>query len=174
MTMSRWILVVCAAFGLLQTPSSPAAHTSGSRKTIQILFLGHNSKHHDSARFGPMLFKALEADDITFTYTAEPNDLNSATLAKYDGVMIYANHDTITPEQKSAAGFCGRRQGISAHPRGFVLLQEFARLRRARWCAVPESWHRRVHGHHRENGSSGDGRHSAIRGVGRDLRAHHA
>jgi type 1 glutamine amidotransferase len=102
MTMSRWILVVCAAFGLLQTPSLPAAHTSGSRKTIQILFLGHNSKHHDSARFGPMLFKALEADDITFTYTAEPNDLNSATLAKYDGVMIYANHDTITPEQEKA------------------------------------------------------------------------
>ena len=72
------------------------------QRSIQILFLGHNSKHHDSARFGPMLFTALEPDNIKFTYTADPNDLNPATLAKYDGLMIYANHNTITPEQEKA------------------------------------------------------------------------
>ena len=71
------------------------------QRSIQILFLGHNSKHHDSARFRPMLFTALEPDNIKFTYTADPNDLNPATLAKSDGLMIYANHNTITPEQES-------------------------------------------------------------------------
>lgn len=73
-----------------------------NRRALEILFVGHNSKHHDSARFGPMLFAALEPDNIKFTYTADPNDLNPATLAKYDALMIYANHNTITPEQEKA------------------------------------------------------------------------
>jgi type 1 glutamine amidotransferase len=98
-----WLLTLCLALGALQVQTPPGAGANEQAgKAIQILFLGHNSKHHDSARFGPMLFKALEPDNITFTYTADPNDLNPATLAKYDGLMIYANHDKITAEQEKA------------------------------------------------------------------------
>jgi type 1 glutamine amidotransferase len=70
--------------------------------TIEVLFLGHKSTHHDSAKFAPMLKAAVAPDGINFTYTDDVNDLNAATLAKYDALMIYANHRTITPEQEAA------------------------------------------------------------------------
>jgi uncharacterized protein len=69
---------------------------------IKVLFLGHNSTHHESARFAPMLKSALAPDGIEIAYTADPNDLNPETLAKYDALLIYANHTTITPEQEKA------------------------------------------------------------------------
>jgi putative membrane-bound dehydrogenase-like protein len=37
-----------------------------------------------------------------FTYTSDPADLNPENLDKYDGLMIYANHDSITAEQEAA------------------------------------------------------------------------
>ena len=37
---------------------APAANASGPRR-IEVLFLGHTSTHHDSARFAPMLKAAL-------------------------------------------------------------------------------------------------------------------
>ena len=67
-----------------------------------MLFLGHNSTHHDSARFAPMLRAALKPDDIDIVYTEDTTALNPATLAKYDALMIYANHTTITPDQEKA------------------------------------------------------------------------
>src|SRR6185436_11415803 len=69
---------------------------------ISVLFLGHSSTHHDSARFAPMLRTALKPDGIDVVYTEETSALNAATLAKYDALMIYANHTTITPEQEKA------------------------------------------------------------------------
>src|SRR5436190_19305526 len=80
--------------GLLQTAAPP--------KKISVLFLGHNSTHHDSARFAPMLRAALKPDGIDVVYTEETSALNEATLAKYDALMIYANHTTITPDQEKA------------------------------------------------------------------------
>jgi type 1 glutamine amidotransferase len=86
--------LILSLVGLLQTAAPP--------KKISVLFLGHNSTHHDSARFAPMLRDALKPDNIDIVYTADPNDLNPANLAKYDALMIYANHTTITPEQEKA------------------------------------------------------------------------
>src|SRR5690349_24896287 len=84
--------------------TAQATNSSGARKgrTIEVLFLGHNSTHHDSARFEPMLANAIESEGFHFTYTPDPNQLNAANLAKYDALLIYANHTTITPEQEKA------------------------------------------------------------------------
>ena len=49
-----------------------------------------------------MLAKAIESEGFHFTYTPDPNELNAANLAKYDALMIYANHTTITPDQEKA------------------------------------------------------------------------
>src|SRR5215510_11910569 len=78
------------------------APAPGQPKKIEILFLGHNSKHHDSSKYEPMLKEALSSEPFNFTYTADPGDLNAANLAKYDELMIYANHTRITPEQEKA------------------------------------------------------------------------
>lgn len=71
-------------------------------RRIEILFLGHDSEHHNSADFLPMLASALSHDGINFTYTEKPEDLHAANLAYYDGLMIYANHEEIKPEQEKA------------------------------------------------------------------------
>lgn len=92
---SSAIVVLLAA----QSGTPPAA---AKGRTIEILFLGHHSTHHDSARFEPMLAQAIESEGFHFTYTADPNDLNAANLAKYDALLIYANHTTITPDQEKA------------------------------------------------------------------------
>jgi type 1 glutamine amidotransferase len=88
------LTLILSLIGLLQTPAAP--------KRISVLFLGHNSTHHDSARYAPMLRSALKPDGIDVVYTEETSALNEATLAKYDALMIYANHTTITPDQEKA------------------------------------------------------------------------
>jgi type 1 glutamine amidotransferase len=69
---------------------------------LQILFLGHNSEHHNAAVYLPLLASQLATEGINFTYTSNPDDLNSENLEKYDALMIYANHEQITPEQENA------------------------------------------------------------------------
>jgi type 1 glutamine amidotransferase len=76
----------------VQTPSKP----------IQLLFLGHDSRHHDSNRYAPILKEAVAADRISLTYTTDPNDLDPEKLRGYDALMIYANHSKIAPEQEKA------------------------------------------------------------------------
>ncbi|EMS34767.1 Putative secreted glycosyl hydrolase [Mariniradius saccharolyticus AK6] len=75
---------------------------SDGPRRAEILFLGHDSKHHDSEKLMPILARALFPKGINFTYTSDPNDLNEETLNMYDGIMIYANHDEITPAQEAA------------------------------------------------------------------------
>jgi type 1 glutamine amidotransferase len=75
---------------------------SPSEERIELLFLGHNIRHHDSGRYAPMLKEAVARDGINLTYTTDPNDLNAEKLAAFDALMIYANHTRITPEQEKA------------------------------------------------------------------------
>jgi uncharacterized protein len=74
---------------------------SGPRRA-EILFLGHDSKHHDSEKLMPYLARPLFQKGINLTYTSDPNDLNLDNLNQYDGIMIYANHDSITSDQEAA------------------------------------------------------------------------
>lgn len=78
----------------------PPAET-GPRK-IEVLFLGHNSEHHHSEKYAPLLASALVKDGINVSYSADPEDLNDEHLKLYDALIIYANHDSITQAQESA------------------------------------------------------------------------
>jgi len=69
---------------------------------VKVLFLGHHNTHHNSAKFEPMLAEALAKEGVSFTYTEEVTDLNAAKLAQFDALMIYANYDTIEPDQEKA------------------------------------------------------------------------
>src|SRR5687768_9370062 len=71
-------------------------------RRIEILFLGHDSEHHNSASYLPILASALSREGINFTYTEDPADLNAENLAYYDGLMIYANHEKIGEQQEKA------------------------------------------------------------------------
>ncbi len=71
-------------------------------KRGEVLFLGHKSKHHDSYRYAPWLAIKLFKSGVNLTYTDDLNDLNKDNLSKYDGLIIYANHDSISLAQESA------------------------------------------------------------------------
>ena len=68
----------------------------------EVLFLGNTGKHHDSGKFAPWLAISLFKQGVNLTYTTDLTDLNADNLAKYDGLVIYANHDSLSPTQEQA------------------------------------------------------------------------
>jgi putative membrane-bound dehydrogenase-like protein len=99
--MKRYLVIgfVC----LLALISIKASVTTAiNPKRMEILLLGHNSKHHFSEKFAEIISQDFFKDGINITYTTDPDDLNTENLNKYDGLMIYANHDQITPDQEKA------------------------------------------------------------------------
>jgi len=71
-------------------------------RRLEILFLGHKSKHHDSEQLASILTKEYFKEGINVSYTTDPNDLNDTTLKHYDGLIVYANYDSISTSQAKA------------------------------------------------------------------------
>jgi putative membrane-bound dehydrogenase-like protein len=92
-------LLLLAAFAF---SASPLAAQAAKGRKIEVLFLGHLSQHHPSDQAASFLVPALAKDGINFSYSTDPNDLNPRELAKYDALLLYANHDTITKSQEKA------------------------------------------------------------------------
>ena len=94
---------LCAAVVGLAAPKpgEDAGQPSGRTGPVRVLFLGHESKHHNSNKFYPMLAKGLGRDGIYFDYVTTVGEAfdDVDTLNRYDAVLLYANHGTITPEQ---------------------------------------------------------------------------
>ncbi len=82
-------------------PSMKITKADAPRRA-EVLFLGNTSKHHDSGKYAPWLSIKLFESGINTSYTVDLNDLNPENLAKYDALIIYANHDVISPAQESA------------------------------------------------------------------------
>ncbi|MBE9586214.1 ThuA domain-containing protein [Mucilaginibacter sp. JRF] len=83
------------------TKQANAANSKSPRRG-EVLFLGNVGKHHDSGKYAPWLAIKLFEAGINMTYTTELTDLNPENLAKYDGLVIYSNHDEIAPAQEAA------------------------------------------------------------------------
>ncbi|HCV97691.1 MAG TPA: glycosyl hydrolase [Verrucomicrobiales bacterium] len=68
---------------------------------IRVLFLGHESEHHNSNLYYPMLSRALGRNAIYFDYvTSVEEALGDADyLGKFDALLLYANHGRIEPHQ---------------------------------------------------------------------------
>ncbi len=71
-------------------------------RRIELLFLGHELEHHNSRAYFPILASALTKDGINITYTEKVDDLNDKNLDLYDGLIVYANHESINPRQEKA------------------------------------------------------------------------
>lgn len=70
-------------------------------RKIEVLFLGHDSDHHNSSAYLPIIGAALATEGINFTYTEDPQVLaQKEELLKYDALLLYANHDSITQAQE--------------------------------------------------------------------------
>ncbi|MGH2622989.1 MAG: PVC-type heme-binding CxxCH protein, partial [Sphingobacterium sp.] len=71
-------------------------------RRLELFFLGHDSKHHDSEMLADILSKEYFADGINITYSNDPEDLKREDLHLFDGLILYANHDTISESQAKA------------------------------------------------------------------------
>lgn len=91
-------LLFIAALSFASKDEAPAPVKEGP---LRILFLGHDQKHHNSNEYFPMLAKATGRDGIYFDYHTDVEEAlgDADYLSKFDGVLLYANHNEITPKQ---------------------------------------------------------------------------
>jgi uncharacterized protein len=100
-TLSIAILALSAIVILVAatTTKKPA----NSPRRLEILFLGHkNNRNHNSELLADIMTKEYFKTGINITFTTEPDDLNEKNLKKFDGLIVYANHDTISTSQAAA------------------------------------------------------------------------
>ncbi|PHR98724.1 MAG: glycosyl hydrolase [Blastopirellula sp.] len=86
------------AFLFTYTHTATAADDNG---TLNLIFLGDKG-HHKPADRAAQLIPVMQKQGINIEYTEDLNVLSDARLAKYDGLIIYANIAKISPEQESA------------------------------------------------------------------------
>src|SRR5687767_13057140 len=78
-----------------------ATAACGAERRVKVLFLGDNGHHKPADRFA-QLEPVFKQRGIDLTYTDRMGDLNPKTLESYEGLMIYANETSISPEQERA------------------------------------------------------------------------
>ena len=95
--LTRAVLAASLAIGSLT-----AADKTVPTRPIHVLFLGHESEHHNSALYLPILMESMGREAIYFDYFTKPDALNAEMLSHYDAVMLYANHGDIKPAEFQA------------------------------------------------------------------------
>ncbi|HMF17773.1 MAG TPA: PVC-type heme-binding CxxCH protein, partial [Gemmataceae bacterium] len=68
---------------------------------LKVLFLGDNGHHKPRDRAADILAPLAKAG-IDMAYTDDLDDLNDANLSRYDCLIIYANHTSISKSQEAA------------------------------------------------------------------------
>src|SRR5688500_5603216 len=78
-----------------------SARADDASERIKVLFLGDNG-HHRPIERAAELIPPLARAGIDVAYTDDLADLNADNLDRYDCLLIYANHEAISPEQEQA------------------------------------------------------------------------
>ncbi len=104
-TVSRMIHRNVMSFLLLLCVMSllvgPTLSADPQQERLRILFLGDNGLHRPAER-AAQLIPVMADRGIDIEYTDDPNVLQSETLARFDGLLLYANIEKITPPQLQA------------------------------------------------------------------------
>ncbi|MER3374681.1 MAG: ThuA domain-containing protein [Allomuricauda sp.] len=85
-------------------------------KRMEILFLGHKTNaHHDSEKLASILSREYFRSGINISFTDDPDDLTKENLDHYAGLVVYANHDSITdPQAEALLGYVRGGKGLVA------------------------------------------------------------
>jgi putative membrane-bound dehydrogenase-like protein len=94
-------MVRCGLLAILLGACAAAALPAEQPRTIKILFLGDEGHHRPAERFR-QLQPVLARRGIDLVYTDRVEALNPKTLGRYDGLLVYANIEKISPEQEKA------------------------------------------------------------------------
>lgn len=93
------LLSLCLIWTVLfNTSLDTRAANSGP---VRVLFLGHEAEHHPSNEYYPMIARALGRDAIYFDYVTSVDAAfgDAEYLNKFDAVLLYANHGSITKKE---------------------------------------------------------------------------
>ncbi|MGK6351941.1 PVC-type heme-binding CxxCH protein [Parapedobacter sp. DT-150] len=96
--MNSWLLLLIPLFFV----GCDGQRAKDGPRRLELFFLGHESKHHDSELLAGILAQEYFSEGINITYSTDPDDLTRADFNRYDGLIVYANHDSITPAQEKA------------------------------------------------------------------------
>lgn len=110
----KYFLLILLATLVWQCTTSKTTQTTKTPtpRRLEILFLGDNGHHRPIERV-PTIMAALGAKGINFTYSDDLNDLNPVNLSKFDGVLLYANWDTISkPQEKALVDYIASGKGF--------------------------------------------------------------
>lgn len=91
--MTRFAISIIAVLGCVTFAASAEVCD------LNLLFLG--DRDIISLQWFAQLQPVLVSRSVKLTYTENVGDLNPATLAKYDGLIVYANIDEIEPAQET-------------------------------------------------------------------------
>ena len=159
--LSLTVALFVGAFALVLAARVDPASAS-KEGAIRVLFLGHESEHHNSNKYYPMLSKALGRDAIYFDYVTNVEEAlgDADYLSKFDTVLLYANHGKITPQQwKNLKGYVEGGGG-------------FVPVHCASWCFGNEPGFDQLVGGRFDSHKTGtftakvvDGKHPAMAGV---------
>lgn len=104
------LMTQCARQSTNQTAGRLDANNRPRR--TEILFLGDNG-HHKPIERVPQLMAALGNKGINITYTDKLADLNADNLNRYDGLLIFANWDSIAkPQEKALLDYVASGHGV--------------------------------------------------------------
>ncbi|MGB7329464.1 MAG: PVC-type heme-binding CxxCH protein [Rubripirellula sp.] len=78
-----------------------SASVMAAERPLQLLFLGDQKNHKPALRF-EILSPVMADRGIELTYTEDVHQLNAKSLQEYDGLVLYANIDTIRPDHAKA------------------------------------------------------------------------
>lgn len=115
--MKKTLFLLLFAALLVQCVRTPMDSSRGTSaqvrpRRVEILFLGDNGHHQPRERV-PELMAALGNKGINITYTDRLEDLNTANLSQYDGLLIYANYDSLPkPQEEALLGFVASGHGL--------------------------------------------------------------
>ena len=98
---NRFVVVGFLLVSLLLWFPAAAQESKVQESKVSVLMLGDSGMHKPS-EFYRNLAEPLARQSIELRYTEDLADINSDNLAKYDGLMIFANIERITPEVESA------------------------------------------------------------------------
>lgn len=95
------LLTLIVTWSCLRPTGQNKSHlTAAEGRRAEVLFLGHQSKHHDAYKFAPWLSIKLFRSGINTTFAHSLEAITDENLARYDGLIIYANHEYLPPEKE--------------------------------------------------------------------------
>ncbi|PVD50649.1 dehydrogenase [Terrimonas sp.] len=107
------VLLACIFSATVLMVSCKQKDKDNKPRRLELLFLGHKSKHHDSEQLADILSKEYFKKGINITYTTNPDDMLKEDFQLYDGLILYANHDSITkPQEKALLDFVKSGKGF--------------------------------------------------------------